>query len=80
MKEKITSFIASATYIDANFIKDDTLIFEEGIFDSMGLLGLINFIETEFGIVTNDSELDESNFGSVERIVSFIQRKTVLAS
>ncbi len=80
MKEKIKSFISKSSYIDANFIKDETMIFEEGIFDSMGLLGLISFIETEFGIVTSDSELDEENFGSVERIVSFIERKMALAS
>ncbi|MCU4173902.1 acyl carrier protein [Carboxylicivirga sp. N1Y90] len=80
MKEKIRNFIAEATFTDAATIKDDTLIFDEGIFDSMGLLGLINFIESEFGVTTNDSELQEENFGSVERIFTFVSQKTAVAS
>ena len=43
MKDQIRNFIAETTFNDASIIKDDTMIFDEGIFDSMGLLGLINF-------------------------------------
>lgn len=80
MKEVIRNFIAESTFTDLKLIKDDTLIFDEGIFDSMGLLGLINFLESEFGVLTDDTELIEENFGSVERIASFIVKKTALAS
>ncbi len=79
MKDKIRNFIAETTFTDASMINDDTLIFDEGIFDSMGLLGLINFLESEFGVVVDDTELQEENFGSVERIVAFIERKKVAA-
>ncbi len=75
MKEEIRNFIAETTFNDPSIIKDETLIFDEGIFDSMGLLGLINFLESEFNIVTNDNELQEENFGSVERIVAYVARK-----
>lgn len=75
MKEEIRNFIAETAFSDPSVIKDDTLIFDEGIFDSMGLLGLINFIESEYNIVTEDNDLQEENFGSVERIVCFIQKK-----
>ncbi len=80
MKEKIRNFIAETTFVDSSTIKDETLIFDEGIFDSMGLLGLINFLESEFGVVTDDTELQEENFGSVERIAAFIDRKVAVAS
>lgn len=80
MKEKIRSFIAETTFTDVEKIKDETMIFDEGIFDSMGLLGLINFLESEFGVVTNDSELQEENFGSVERIFAFASQKVAVAS
>lgn len=75
MREEIRNFIAETAFSDASVIKDDTLIFDEGIFDSMGLLGLINFLESEFNVVTEDTELQEENFGSVERIACFIQKK-----
>ena len=44
----------------------------------MGLLGLINFLESEFNIVTEDTELQEENFRSVERIAAFVQKKCVV--
>ncbi len=75
MREEIRNFIAETAFSDPSVIKDDTLIFDEGIFDSMGLLGLINFLESEFNVVTEDTELQEENFGSVERIACFIKKK-----
>jgi acyl carrier protein len=36
---------------------------------------LINFLEEEFGVVTDDTELVEENFGNVERIAAFVERK-----
>ncbi len=75
MKEQIKNFIAETTFIDASTINDDTLIFDEGIFDSMGLLSLISFIEEEYGVVAEDTELQEDNFGSVERIAAFVEKK-----
>ncbi len=80
MKDRIRNFIAETTFNDPSIIKDDTLIFEEGIFDSMGLLGLINFIESEFNVVAEDSDLQEENFGSVERIVAYIVKKQAQAA
>ncbi len=79
MKNQIRNFIAETTFIDPEIIKDDTLIFDEGLFDSMGLLGLINFLESEYNVVTEDTELQEENFGSVERIAAFVERKLVVA-
>ena len=75
MKDQIRNFIAEITFVDPETIKDDTLIFDEGIFVSMGLLGLINFLETNYNVVTDDTELQEENFGSVERIAAYIERK-----
>jgi len=75
MKDQIRNFIAETTFNDPSIIKDDTMIFDEGIFDSMGLLNLINYLETEFNVLTDDIELQEENFGSVDRIVAFIERK-----
>ncbi len=75
MREDIRKFIAETSFTNLSDIKDETLIFDEGIFDSMGLLGLINFLESEFNVVTEDTELQEENFGSVKRIAAFVQKK-----
>ncbi len=80
MEDQIRNFIAEITFNNPSLIKNDTLIFDEGIFDSMGLLSLINHLESEYNVFTEDSELQEENFGSVEKIVAFISQKQKVAS
>ncbi len=54
VKEKVRTYVLQAVYVDKEKIKDDSLIFKEGYFDSMGFMVLITFLEEEFGIKTND--------------------------
>ena len=75
MKQQIREFIGKTTFSDPGKISDNMLLFEEGIFDSMGLLNLISFLETDYAIKIADSELDADNFGSIDAIVSFLERK-----
>jgi acyl carrier protein len=74
--EKIRNYIVQTSHADANKIKDESLIFKEGFFDSMGFIMLITFLEEEFGIKTVDSDLIEENFESINAISEFIQRKS----
>lgn len=75
VKEQLKKFIVETSFVPADKVKDETLIFVEGIFDSMGFLSLINFIEENFKIKAADSELLEGNFESVNAIANFISRK-----
>ncbi|WP_233267519.1 acyl carrier protein [Algibacter sp. L1A34] len=76
IKNKIRDYIIESTFDDVKKITDETLIFEEGVLDSMGLLFLIEFLKEEFGITTNDEELVIDNFQSINSIVTFIKNKT----
>lgn len=75
IKDQLKNFISETAFVPVEKIKDDTLIFVEGIFDSMGFLSLINYIEDTFKIKAQDSELLEANFESVEAIAGFISGK-----
>jgi acyl carrier protein len=75
IKEKIKNYILQTVYADKEKIKDDTLIFKEGYFDSMGFMVLIAFLEEEFGIKTIDADLMEENFESINAISEFVIRK-----
>jgi len=77
VKEKTRNYIVQTSHADANKIKDESLIFKEGFFDSMGFIMLITFLEEEFGIKTVDSDLIEENFESINAISEFIQRKSL---
>ena len=74
-KSKIKNYIISETLSDSKAISDDTLIFEAGILDSMGLLFLIEFLKEEFNVCVNDEELLPENFQSVNTIMKFIEDK-----
>jgi acyl carrier protein len=75
VKEQIKDFIVQTAFVPKEKVQDDTKIFVEGIFDSMGFLSLINFIEDTYKFKAADAELLEENFESVNAIVSFIGRK-----
>jgi len=75
IKEKIRTFILETTFSPSEQINNDTLIFVQGIFDSMGFISLYNFIEETFSIKIEDSELLEDNFESIDAISGFIERK-----
>ncbi|MCU0473429.1 MAG: acyl carrier protein [Bacteroidales bacterium] len=76
IKKRVRDYLVQATFAGHDKIKDDSLIFKEGYFDSMGFITLITFIEEEFGVKTVDADLVEENFESVNAISDFIIRKT----
>jgi len=76
IKEKVKSYILEVTSVDKSKIQDQSLIFKEGYFDSMGFVLLITFLEETFGIKTADSDLMEENFESINAISDFVIRKT----
>ena len=75
LKKTIYDYVHENTYTDKDKIKDETLIFKEGFLDSMGLVSLISFLEESFNIQTNDSDLIEDNFESINAICSFVESK-----
>jgi acyl carrier protein len=75
IKEKVKNYVLQVVYAEKEKIKDNSLIFKEGYFDSMGFMVLISFLEEEFGIKTNDSDLLEENFESINAISDFVTRK-----
>ena len=74
VKEKIKEYILSASS-NREKIHDNSLIFKEGFFDSMGFVMLISFIDEAFGIKTVDADLVEENFESINAITDFVVRK-----
>ncbi len=73
--EKIRGYIIETSLSKIDQVKDDTMIFDTGLLDSMGLLFLIEFINEEYNIEVSDEELNPKNFQSIESIVKFINSK-----
>lgn len=75
IKNIIREYVIETTYASPEQVKDDSLIFAEGIFDSMGFVLLINFIEETFRFKAKDSELLEDNFESIDAMARFVESK-----
>ena len=56
-------------------VDSKTLLLEEKVIDSMGVMELIAFIESNFGIEFTDDDLTVDNFGTIGAIISLINRK-----
>jgi acyl carrier protein len=75
IKDSVRVHIENASFAEKTKIKDSTLIFKEGFFDSMGFVVLITFLEEKFGIATTDEDLIEENFESINAITDFVVKK-----
>jgi acyl carrier protein len=52
----------------------DSLL-ERGIIDSMGVMELVSFIESEFGVTVGDDDVTEENIGSLRAIGGFVSAR-----
>lgn len=74
IKSKIRDYILDNTFSEKEKLKDETLIFKEGFFDSMGFVTLLGFIEEEFKVTPNDEDLIDENFESINAITAYIEK------
>ena len=75
-KNRIRQFIIeNFLFGNADGLNDDTSFLEEGIIDSTGVLELVTFLEEEFSIKVDDSELIPENLDSMDNVHAFLQRK-----
>ena len=56
-------------------LKDDESFLDGGIIDSTGVLQLVGFLEQQYEIAIDNTELVPDNLDSVERITRFVQQK-----
>jgi acyl carrier protein len=76
IEENIRNFILKNLYFaeDPNLSDNDSFL-AEGIVDSMGVMELVTFVETEFGIKVDMSEVVVKNFDSISQLAAFVRRK-----
>ena len=75
IKEEIREFIIKNFMKGKGILKDNDSLFEGNVIDSFGILELISFIEKNFKVAVNPSEVTIENFNSVDKIAKFIEGK-----
>jgi methoxymalonate biosynthesis acyl carrier protein len=71
--EKVREYILS--HVDVDTLDSDTDIFETGLVNSLFAIELMTFLEQRFAIKITMSDLDMTNFNSIDHIVQFVEQK-----
>ncbi len=76
VQERVRQFIIQNFYVsDPSELTDDASLIGGGWVDSTGMLEVMSFLETEFGIRVADTEMVPENLDSVSKISQFVARK-----
>jgi acyl carrier protein len=75
--ERLLAFICDNYLIERDEFALDQSLIDQGVIDSFGLVEISSFLKKEFGVMVDDGEMNRKNFGSVEKIVDFIERKRI---
>ena len=76
MLQKLRTFVIdNYLFGEQGRLENDDSFMESGIIDSTGILELVRFLESEFGVKVLDEELIPDNLDSINKIVAFMERK-----
>ncbi len=80
ISDKIKEFISTELmFEDSSAVLNDDTPLLEGVIDSLGLMQMISFIEEEFDVAIDDSEVTASNFRTVADIERLVEQKAQVA-
>ena len=73
---RVKQFVMENFYVtDPSELLDGTSLIANGTVDSTGMLEIIAFLESEYGIKILDAEMVPANLETLERISGFVERK-----
>jgi acyl carrier protein len=72
-RENLSSFIRESLNIGATPLTDDTCLFSSGLVDSISMVELVMYIETESGVKLSLSDITVENLDSVGAILRLIE-------
>ena len=74
--DQIAHFLSEAKGLPADDVPGlETPLLQSGLIDSLGMVDLVAFIETTFGIQVDDEELVPENFETIFAIAGFVEHK-----
>ena len=76
VQQKVTGFLGR--FFRNQDLQPDDDIFALGFVNSLLAMQLVAFVEKEFGIQVEDTDLDLENFRSIGSITRLVERKSAL--
>ena len=76
MKDQLRAYIQDNLLIgESHMLADSDQLLLDGYIDSLGVTRLMGFIRSEFGVVVPAQEVTVENFGSVEVMTHYVERR-----
>jgi acyl carrier protein len=72
---RIHGYIVDSFLLGQDDLDPDGSLIAAGVVDSTGVMEIVEFLETTFGIEIDDDDLVQDNLDSVKRLVAFVERK-----
>ena len=73
---RVREFVTRNFFVsDAARLTDDASLLDLGVVDSTGVLEIIGFVESTFGLSVEDDEIVPANLDSIGRIAAYVDRK-----
>ena len=73
VRDQIRQFIRDSFLVDD--FEDDQSFLGTGIVDSLGIVQLVAFVESAFGLKVPDGDLLPENLDSVSRLAAYVDRR-----
>lgn len=61
--------------VESLSLTDEDNLLESGAVDSLGLLAIVDLLETNFGIKVEDIDVVMDNFGSIRALAQYVRQK-----
>jgi acyl carrier protein len=74
-KQEIRGYVAEHFLPGGQGLEDTTPLISGGLIDSIGMLGLISFMESRFGVEFMPREVDAHTLDNLNLIAALIDRK-----
>jgi acyl carrier protein len=76
IEAQIREFLAGNFIFDSSVeLSTESSLMENGIVDSTGILEVLMWVESNFGVHVEDSEVLPDNFDSIGNMTRYVQRK-----
>jgi acyl carrier protein len=74
IKSTVKNYITSEIVPDITALEDDQVLIDGRLIDSIGIMKIISFIESEYNVSLEDDDMVMANFQTLNNISDMIKR------
>jgi acyl carrier protein len=80
IRRQVRDYLVSSFYVPVpEALADSGSLLKNGIIDETGMLEMVAFLESSFGVKIDDAEIAPENLDSIARVAAFVCRKKAAA-